>query len=123
MRITLSIHLLVILKTIITWWDFPNNNSLVYLISFVHSLSTAGSYLDKSNPPSTRQNCIIYSLSLYYYLFHCLLTNPGYCNQDPVTPVFPIQYISKCMNVIFSQFTIHDSIQESIICQEQRILG
>ena len=48
-------------------------------------------------------------------LFICLLTNPGYCDQDPFIPVFSIHEFSKCVTGIFSLVIFHDFICDSDI--------
>ena len=57
---SIFIHLLVILETMITWWDFSTNSSIVYIIYFSHYWFTDDYYLDNSNHPCNRQNYIIF---------------------------------------------------------------
>ena len=114
MRCSFSIHLFVILETMITWCDFFIHFSIVYIFTLSHSWFTVDSYSYNSYLPFTCKDYLNYYPYLSYYLL-LLLTIPGSCDQDPVISIFHIHGISKCMTGIFSQVTIHDSIQYSVI--------
>ena len=99
----------------ITWWYLPTHFSLVHTLKFCHYWFIDDSYPDNRYPLFPWQDCTIYSPSSYYYLVHILLTIPGSCNQVPFIPISLINNISTCVNEIFSQVTINDSIQDSVI--------
>ena len=114
-RCSFSIHLLDILETMITWCDFFIHFSLFYLFNFIQFWFTVGFYTYNRYPLYTCKDCLTYNPYLSYYLLRILVTIYGSCNQDPAIHVSLIQSISKCVAGIFSRFTIHDSIQDSVI--------
>ena len=114
MSCSFPIHLFVILETMITWCDIFIHFSIVYIFTLSHSWFTVDSYSYNSYLPFTCKDYLNYYPYLSYYLL-LLLTIPGSCDQDPVISIFHIHGISKCMTGIFSQVTIHDSIQYSVI--------
>ena len=58
---------------------------------------------------------ILLHIIIFLVLVICLLTNPGYCDQDPIIPVVLIHGISDCVTRISSPVMIHYSIKYSII--------
>ena len=114
-RCSFSINLLVILETIITWCDFFICFITSHIFTFSHSWFAVDSYTANIYPPFTWQYYLTYSLYLSYFLIHVLLAITKSCDQDPVIPIFLLCVINNCVTGIFSQFIIHDSIQDSVI--------
>ena len=101
----------------ITRWDWPTFFILVFHVSSFNSIESLLDLVQHTatpHPPGrTTLNIIFVLLLSLSILANSLLTSPGYCDQDPLIPVFPIHDFSECVNVIFSLVTGDDIIRES----------
>ena len=94
------------LKTIITWWAWPNFIILVFRVSNFNSLESLLGIVQNTEiyrPPGRTTLVIIF---IFFFplsiLVNSLLTSPGSCDQDPLIPIFPIQDFRKYVTGIFS---------------------
>ena len=101
----------------INCWDCPTSIIIVFYVSCLSSLESLMDifqHTEISHPPGSTTLVMIFILFfLLSFLVNSLLNSPGYCDQDPLIPVFPIHDFSKCMPVIFSLVTCDDVISDS----------
>ena len=101
----------------ITWWAWTISIILVFHVSNFGSLeSLLDLFHHTANPlPQVRTTLVIIFILFFNFsiLVKLSLNSHGYCDQDPLIPVFPIHKFSECMTGILSLVMGDDIIHDS----------
>ena len=101
----------------ITLWACPTFIILVFRFSSLNYLESLLDLVEHTgilNPLGSTTLVIIFVIFFpSSILVNSLLTSPGYCDQDPLIPVFLIHNFRNCVTGIFSIVTGDDFIRDS----------
>ena len=103
----------------IHWWDWPTFIIIFFYVSCFSSLESLLNLVQNTATPHPPGRTTLVIISILFFslsiLVKSLLNSTGYCDQDPLIPVFDIHNFSECITGILSLVTGDDIIRGSIL--------